>query len=1072
MFAETKLHPPRAKPNLLSRDRLFGLVHSNLDKRLMAVIAGAGYGKTTLLGQVLEREQLPAVFLSLDSKDSDPVRFIHCLLAGLMRLAGGQQRSTLDQSLQAGLRRLGEESSLMGDPSGFATAFINELAAHRTEQLFIVLDDYQCLDRGSLVHQILDCLIDLMPSSVHLIISSRTPLPLPSLPKWRSKQEVLELDQADLAFGQEDIRALIVNAYRAALSENDLTRMLEQTQGWIAGIHLIMQAAGMHKSVKETLNGYVAANRPLFEYFASEILGKEDEAVRDFLVQSSVLETLSGPACDYLLERKESDKLLKDLERRSVFLTESAPGQFRYHPLFRNFLRSLLADSERIRMLNNRAGRFCRRAGLAEPAIDHFLQSGDSDQAASLLIGIQDAYTSQARFDTLGRWFGQLPDQIYEKHPQLLLPLAWWHLEQQRPEEQRRAIDRAIVLLERAGDRHHLCRALLCRGDILLRDRRYEKALRTLERGLRLCPRSQPDMKSGLYYVLGQVWLRKGKHGKAADCYRKAIRMDRAAGISYQDQFDIQAAKCELDSCRGDYRASLKGYATLIGRIKPEYYELGIGMLYGSAARVALAAGEIEAARSFLVRGQEACRRRQDARSSAMLALVDARLDFFSSRWDGIEDKLDHIEKTWRELGEQEWVEAVWRSRVQFFRYQNKPEQARRWLGRFGERGWLGDQPSRQSNALYILAEKGYLEAAAGEMAAARRTAKTIAKTARKLGDRLGSYHALVLEALAAKDNLPLARRLFGRALAVCQRFGYHGVLALEIRNNPKLRDLYQAGKGDRRIDDLIASPAARPTEKAEGYPLTVRLFGQVEIVTPTGRPTPVSWRTRKAGALFAYLVINRKRLCNSEELVEALWPRAGVKQAKAQLYQTVCLVRENLRSGLSKAGLPKASSGELVLHQTQGYRLSPELEVELDVEHFDRLWREHIQFADAKDPLLADCCRQALELYRNGFLPAAGDPWSEGQREQYYKKYLMINEKLGRHLAAAGQPQSATVVFEEYLRQEPFAENVRLEYWKALLAVGNRKRMAADQQNYLRLLRRELGQPPGPELTAFLRSL
>ncbi len=1069
LMLETKLHPPRLKPNLLVRESLLCLLHRHLDKRLIAVISGAGYGKTTLLGQLLEREQLPAIYLTLDPADSDPVQFARYLLAGLSRLANHPKRSIIDQSLAEELRQLRDQSLLAQRPEDFAVALINALSSHRTGDLYLVLDDYHWLEPGSRVHALMNFCIDRMPAFMHLIICSRTPAPLALMPKWRSKQDVFELDQSDLAFKEADLRSLMVLAYRATLPESELTRMLEQTQGWITGIHLIMQAAGMHKSVKETLNGYVAANRPLFEYFASEILGKEDQATRDFLVRSSILETLSGPACDHLLQRKGSDKLLQDLERRNIFLTEIAPGEFEHHPLFRNYLRDNLTEAERRRTLHARAGEFCKNAGLTEQAIDHFLQASESDQAASLLVGVHDHYIGAARFETLGRWLSQLPEDAYVRHPQLLLPLSRWQLEQRLPVEQRQTLQQAADRLEKSDDRSHLCRVLLSLAQTQIADRRLDDAIATIRRGIRLCPQPLAQLRSELHNVCGQAWLWKGCYAKAGQWYRKALQIARSSRLPLSGQVKILVDICILKSRLGDYRTAHQEYRRLISRLPADYYYLGIGSLYGSAAKAALNVGDPLTAEAYLARGEKVCRRHADIRSLTVLSIIRSQLDFFHGRWEQAEAALKDLSLSCERLGSREYAEAVQRNLAQLCRYRGRPAEAWLILERFGQ---AFDQPPDNYMALRGLSEKGFLEAASGNSGAAKKTAKMMADGAVRLGDRLGEYYAEMIYALSESSRPASAGRHVRLAAAMAKRWGYEGLLALEIANNSSLQDIYRQLPRNRKIDALLGMQTDKGEKPASGRRLLVRLFGQTEF-QGTARPAmTVAWKMRIIGALFGYLAVNRERTCHVEELLQALWPRAGLKKAKAQLYQAVCLLREDLRSALNRVGLPKAAPGELVLRQSQGYRLSPELEIELDTEKFDRLWRENIQFTGAKDPTLADRCRQALELYRNGFLPAAGDPWSEGQREQYYKKYLMIKEKLGRHLAAAGQPQSAAVVFEEYLKQEPFAESVRLEYWKALLAVGNRKQLVADQQNYFRLLRRELGQTPGPELTAFLRSL
>ena len=232
-------------------------------------------------------------------------------------------------------------------PQGMAYRLINLLARHRSADLYLVLDDYHLIPTQGRVNDFLDLFIERMPSYVHVVILSREPLPFKGVPRWISKREMTELTGSDLALASEDAKALISACYGAVLPSEEFQRLMERTQGWMAGVHLIMQAAGMHKSVKETLNGYLAANRPLFDYFTSEIMRSEPQDTASFLRDISVMEDLDPEACDKVAQRNGSLGLLEDLERRHIFTTVSAEGTYRLHPMFRSYLYDGLESGRR-----------------------------------------------------------------------------------------------------------------------------------------------------------------------------------------------------------------------------------------------------------------------------------------------------------------------------------------------------------------------------------------------------------------------------------------------------------------------------------------------------------------------------------------------------------------------------------------------------------------------------------------------------------------------------------------------------------------------------------------------------
>lgn len=182
---------------------------------------------------------------------------------------------------------------------------INELVEKRKEELFFILDDYHALPLDSLVHQALDYFIDNLPDVVHVVIASRTIPPLPSLSKWRAKENLFEISREELKFTDDEMKTLLCEVYKTSLTEEELKLVSEKTEGWITGIRLILQSVGKEgKSIKDTLNSYLETNQPLFEYFANEILANETLEVQDFLRKCSILDIITAEACDEIFRIK------------------------------------------------------------------------------------------------------------------------------------------------------------------------------------------------------------------------------------------------------------------------------------------------------------------------------------------------------------------------------------------------------------------------------------------------------------------------------------------------------------------------------------------------------------------------------------------------------------------------------------------------------------------------------------------------------------------------------------------------------------------------------------------------
>jgi len=245
-----------------------------------------------------------------------------------------------------------------------------------------------------------------LPDNVRVLIASRTVPALGSLAKWRSKQSLFELSRKELTFSQNEIKALLSEVYRVMLSDDELRRVSEYTEGWVTGIQLIVQSAGKdRKTVKETLNGYVAQSQPLFDYFANEILIGESPRVGDFLKYSAILEVMTPDACNAVLGMKNSVRLLRDLEHRNLFMSTVGKEEYKYHQLFRHFLLDRI-DNERLqKSLNLKAARYYKQKGQIEQAIQHYLAVENYPWAGKLIAQVSKRVENQMRFTTLDTWF-------------------------------------------------------------------------------------------------------------------------------------------------------------------------------------------------------------------------------------------------------------------------------------------------------------------------------------------------------------------------------------------------------------------------------------------------------------------------------------------------------------------------------------------------------------------------------------------------------------------------------------------------------------------------------------------
>ncbi len=1061
MLIETKLQIPRLKGNSLLRHRLLNELRRNLDRKLVAVVAGAGAGKTTLLAQAVAQFRLPAVYVSLDGAEAELSVFIDYLTTGLARHLSSEGRSSLDRKLAEELTTLNQSAQDRPDPDAAAARLINILARHRAQELYLILDDYHLIPAESPVQRFLDLFIDRMPPVMRFLIASRIAIPLPGIPRWAARQEMIELTASDLALEPDDARSLISACYGANLAPEEFKCLMERTEGWMTGVHLIMQAAGMHKSVKETLNGYIAANRPLFDYFTSEILAFEPPEVRTFLQTISVLDELDPKACDFLVGGRGSASLLADLERRNIFITRNTSGGYRYHPLFKSFLADSIEDRKNLGELHRRAAGFYAAAGDEPAAIDHAILGQDYQRAARLLVGKYKDPTEATQFSRLGRWLRALPERVYQRYPRLLIPKARMLKESGDAAGELAALESAVELLGKRRDRSGLCLAL---RDLAYRHSQRDtvEAVQMIRKAIRLCPVSRRYIRGDLLHVLANLQVHQGRFNSANDNYAKAIRL---MGNNTDYRIAVLGNQAAMQKYRGENLRAIKMYHDLIARVPPNSLEPQAIRIFYAAFLTAIESGYIDQASEFIEQGRHLCQPYWDIITSLLMNEIEAYRDLCRGQLKKAIEKLTAVRDRYQQLHIENRVVGMEIRLVHMRRIAGESEAAMTLMDAISARSRIFERPPAIIDEIKIWFEKGMLDAVCGRTTSARQAAATIARASRKLSYHAGNFFSHLIIAKASR-GAGSRRRHFMRALECSHRFGYHGILSLELRADPNLRKLLDTLPASALsvglIHRLLQQPSPDVAADAAGV-IRVRLLGQMELAGPSGKRIDVKWRTRKVQALCAYLLAHRQRFCHREELMDVLWPSLPQDRGKKALYHTAFTLKRNMAEGFNAAGLAGEAYRDPLQHQNQSYRLSPDITFSLDIEELERVRNAAVDLPDGGEK--AEAIRAGLTLYRDAFLPSLSDRWCEQQRERYHGMFMFVSEKLGALLLKSGKPEQALSIYLRLLHDEPLADRVRIQCWKAMEQLGRKTDVHGDYEKYVRLLKRTYKEQPSDEL-------
>jgi len=414
----TKLILPRRHGELVHRQRLFDKLEVGVQS-LILICAPAGFGKTTLLTHWLEQQQkTPVAWLSLDEDDNDPARFLHYLIKTIQKIHPqfGQK--------EAGILALPQPPNVIS----LLRSLLNQISGVDTD-FFLVLDDYHVIEDDT-VHKALNYLVDHQPHTLHLAITSRSSPPL-ALPRMRVRRQLVEIGESELRFTHKEAAEFLNKITGLDLSSEDISVLEARTEGWIAGLQLAAISLENENDRTSFIQAFAGDDRYIMDYLTDEVLRRQPEEIKQFLLKTSVLSRLNGPLCDRLTQQNNSMELLEQLERSNMFVIplDNKRHWYRYHHLFSELLRKQLArlQPEQLASLHRNASEWFNEKGLPHEAIKHAFEIEDFEQAARVLEQHGQRMFEEGQVPELMACYQKLPEFLIKKNPCHILRYSWSH---------------------------------------------------------------------------------------------------------------------------------------------------------------------------------------------------------------------------------------------------------------------------------------------------------------------------------------------------------------------------------------------------------------------------------------------------------------------------------------------------------------------------------------------------------------------------------------------------------------------------------------------------------------------
>jgi ATP/maltotriose-dependent transcriptional regulator MalT/two-component SAPR family response regulator len=1058
-ISKTKVIPPRRRAELLTRKRLLDVLFECLDRKLILVSAPAGYGKTSLLIDLVSQSELACCWLALDEMDRDPQRFIAYLIAAIAERfpSFGSQSASMLASL----------TSLEQDMERMLVTLVNETYEHIHEHFILVLDDFHLVDDVQPIQSFLNRFIQLVDENCHLIISSRILTSLPDLPLMVARDQVSGLSFSDLAFHVDEIQALLAQNNNLRISDDEARSLIEKTEGWITGL----QFTGMRAFSGDLMKPVSNTGIGLSDFLGQQVLDRQQPSLREFLLRTSLLEEFDSSLCQVVLaplyaEPQNWQSLINGVVQNNLFvLPVGTDGKWlRYHHLFRDFLRTRfeMEHPEEVKPILSRMGRAYEDLGEWEKAHFIYKHLNDSEALAEMIERASTPMLQSARV-TLEAWLNDLPPSLLRTRPGLLSirgaiicmkgnlrgGLSLLDQAEQFFRQTKNVFGLILTLARRAsayrllgeydaslhdaeevihlteqydGYQSFYAEALRVKGLALYRLGQARKSVEILELSLSLVIHLN-DLTSIpiLFMETGVVYQAIGNYDEAGNAYEKALQIWRSDGnLSWQANvlnnlgvlyhFQGEYEKAALAFEEGLVCAQRSGYTRIEALIA-----IGLGDLYSEIE-------DFNVAQRNYQHAQEIVQGMDDRFLLFYLLIAQASLALVQKNTAEAIRVIAHTNEM-IQPGDSLYEKGLLNlalGRISLL--QGNPAQAAGELT-IAEHCFSEDGRKLEGDASRIWLASAY------HQTKDMKTAVQIIKAL--LGARGQVTDAILVAVHQAREWLDGMQKDVEVGRAVGDLFTRAGRLANRL---PATRRQLH------RTAHVVQIPNPH---------LIIQAFGQASVTVGGKLLTLSDWQTQSVRDLFFYFLTIQKPL-TKEQVGETLWPEVDDPQ------------KLKLRFKNEIYRLRRAVGQDVIAYEDVYYRFNRSLDFEYDVEAFESfLARARVTINPLEQ---ARFYQNAVDLIDGPFLKDIYADWAMLERERLGQIYLSALITLAEIFQKLAQPERALETCQRAIDYEATFEAAYILSMQIYHRMGDRASVIRIYQAFEETMQRQLGLLPTKE--------
>ena len=1111
LILSSKLKMPQIKTPVLSRERLLKLLKENLHEKLVLICADAGYGKTNLLVSLVNSVKIPHVWYNLEPNDRSLKIFLKYIIFGLRKYV-----ATFCEALLAEFSRTGhlvaKEASLK--------SFLIELQRLPPTDFWLILDDYQNVASSEEINDCMNFLLAHAPTNFHLVVSTRSK-PSFSTSRIKSKGELYELLASDLSFTFEETVKLFHDIWKLDFSKEHISKFWLKTRGWITGLYLLMTLL-KNRTTADLSDLPSAVHTDLYDYFTQELLLNQPKTIQNFLLKTSILNTLQPEICNELMGIKDSHKIINYLETAGLFTyrVDKEHNIFQYHPLFREFLSSCVtktvSDIEIVRLYSKAASIF-KRSGDYMLALDYFTKVKKWHAAVDLMVTIINDPKQFSNIFQLEDYLSKLPIDFSERDAKSQYTKAMLAYYQGRPRDALALMEKTEKGLRKKNKRRELLNILQIQANIHNRLGYGEKGLFFANQALRLHPQAKTRADilcfakgPGLFLVGRVEEARKSLFeafricDKIGDLSRKAKVYGHLGGLSYEFG--------DLIKAREYYESAQKIFKELNDPVNEGIALINLGSIYNLIRDEERVLDIVDRALELSTKFNM-----PEVHAGALTNLAQFKvLRGDAEGYNLFDEALQIYKKMDRNFGIAKTL----------LTYSDAKRLNRDFSGAYSLMNTAVEHVRRHGFEIlrpFCQITKAIIECELGYYSKAEEELNTALKKFKKIKNKyyifLSHLYLGYLHYLSKRDVS--SRRNFALALNMAKDNGYEIAFIIEKDISlPLLGHHFKTHYNDEYVKSVfekIGKNAAEyllPLIDAKDISLSktvvellarigdsktiagmrkwsnndslresvnftmkcisskrdsvfeIHFFGKMEVVI--NNTLIEYWKYKPAEHLFQLLVLNKNRRMHREEVMDKLWPDQSLDKASANFYNTLSRLR-----GVLEPERTKYSKFSVVHFERENCWFEMKEGDWFDVDEF----LEHYRIGKTKE---REDIKASLNAYHKAGKYYRGDllseekylDWVDEERRHLRTIYIEILFKIAQVSIQDNAYDQAIEQYKQVLKFDPCNEMAHCQLILCYLKISNRQAALSQYQICENSLKQQLGLTPSVETKRLLETI